>query len=117
MAFLTIAGVDYDVQITGAHRPERIKIGAASRAFAGSLRSTVRAEKKVYEFRLAPMSQATAATLKANTANGAFVTVTGTLIESGPFSAQVTITDDELYFDGSQLTTALSIITLRVEEV
>lgn len=80
MPFLTIASVNVPVGVQGARETEPELIGSDSRAFAGNLRTTVRAEKRGWEVTTTPITEAELTTLRAAIANGAHVSVTGDAI-------------------------------------
>jgi hypothetical protein len=77
MPFATIAGNTYAVQVAGAMEEGTEQIGQVRRAFGGNYRRSVRAEKGVFHFTLAPILPAALATLKTNIALGVLVTCTG----------------------------------------
>lgn len=86
MPFLSIAGTAVPVTSDGGAENEPLRIGESTRAFAGNLRSTVRAEKRSWSFKTVPLSFAAAATIKSALANAAQVTV------SGDFNNNVAVT-------------------------
>jgi hypothetical protein len=92
MAFLTVAGITVPVSITSASEKAKETIGGDSRAYAGSLRSTVRAEKRNWQFTTSTLSTVDDATLVAAVANGAFVTCNGDAL-GGAVTCRVTISD------------------------
>jgi hypothetical protein len=114
MAFLTVAGITLEVQLAGAARLENIYVGSKSRAFAGNLRSSIRAEKRAWQFTTPPMATADVATLRTAIANGAFVTVGGTLIGADTLCT-VVIASEELLPTVSP-TTYQSVLALKIEE-
>lgn len=65
MAFLTIAGVDYDVSTQDAGERTPRLIGATAPTFDGGLRSSRRERKRVWQFTLGPMDVPTCETLLA----------------------------------------------------
>lgn len=77
MAFLTIAGVTYEVERQGAREGTPERIGEEIRAFAGNLLSTVRAEKRVWDYRVPLLSTSARNTLRTAIANGVIVSVSG----------------------------------------
>lgn len=80
MAFLTIAGTEYEVLTTNASRRAPERVGQVVRMFNGSLRSNIRLEKRSWSFTLRAMPLATFDALVALAANGALVTVGGDAI-------------------------------------
>ena len=115
MAFLTVAGIALEVQLAGAGRPENLYIGSKSRAFAGNLRSSIRAEKRAWSFTTPPMTTADVTTLRAAIANGAFVPVGGTLIGADTTGTVVIASED--YLPTVSPTTYQSVLQLKIEEV
>lgn len=114
-AFLTVAGIPLEVQLTGASRLENIYIGSKSRAFAGNLRSSVRGEKAAWSFTLPPMTPAAIAALRAAIANGAFVTVGGILVGADTLCT-VTLTGEEK-LPTVDTATYQAVLQLHIEEV
>ena len=53
--FLTIAGTAVEIRHEGASQRKSEEIGETVRTFSGALRSTVRAEKRQWDFLTAPM--------------------------------------------------------------
>lgn len=94
MAFLIVAGVTVHATTAGGANLKKatVRIGSSSRAFAGSLRTTVRAEKRVWQFTTTWMSDANAATLEAAVALGAHVSCSGDAL-GGSVNCQVTLGD------------------------
>lgn len=91
MPFLTIAGITVPVSTGGARETEPEQIGTDSRAFAGNLRTTVRAEKRAWEITTNHMTSTAFGTLRTAVANGAQVTVGGDAI-GGTVTCRVRIT-------------------------
>lgn len=91
MPFLTIAGITVPVSSQGASQGATEVVGNESRAYAGSLRTTVRAEKRAWQFTTKTMSAADAAALVAAVAGGVYVAVAGDAIGSS-ISCRVTVT-------------------------
>jgi hypothetical protein len=115
MAFLTVAGIPLEVQVTGGKRAENFYVGAASRAFAGNMRSSVRAEKGAWTFITPPMTPAAVTALRAAIVNGAFVAVGGVLVGADK-TCTVAITDEE-FMPTVDAATYQSILSLKVDEV
>lgn len=83
MAFLTIAGVGYPVDVAGgATEREPEYVGEKVRAFDNTLRSTRMQPKRSWEFPLAPLSEAAYNTLRAAIANDAEVAVNGDAVDN-----------------------------------
>jgi hypothetical protein len=91
MAFLSIAGVSYDVQVTDAGERSPRFVGALVTTFNGGLRSSRRARKRTWGFTLAPMDVATSETLVTAVAV-APVAVTGDAINGAAITAIVEVT-------------------------
>lgn len=93
--FLTIATID--VWVTDENPVETVvQIGERSRAFSGKLRSTVRAEKRVFGFTSSYLTEDEVNALKTATALGVTVAVTGTALDGDSINAKVTI--DEITY-------------------
>lgn len=92
MAFLTIASITVHVGITGAteNAPDAV-VGSDSRAYDGSLRTTVRDEKRSWQFTTKPTLQADYETLRDAVKDGQHVTIGGDAVTGGA-TARVTIT-------------------------
>lgn len=86
-----MAGLVLKAVSRGATREESEAIGEATRAFAGNLRSSVRAEKRRWTVQVYVPTEAEFATLLAATANRAFVTCTGTLLQNASITCMVTV--------------------------
>jgi hypothetical protein len=111
MAAVSIAGQSLECSDGG--EGEVIIIGEESRAYAGNLRNSVRAQKRTFNFVTAPTTEAIWDTLRAAIANRAQVTVTGTLISGDTYTASVRATA-KLFAASSPV---LYIITGQGEEV
>jgi hypothetical protein len=100
MAFLTLGGTTYQVIDDGnvGENPTAHVIGQEDRAFDGTLRSTVRGEKREWgPFRLLDsggdyMTEAEYQTLRAAVAGGAFLTCSGDALNGASVSCRVRIT-------------------------
>lgn len=77
MAFLIIAAVTVDVQTNGARELPPIEVGRSRRAFAGNLRTTVRAIKRVWVFTTREMLDSEITTLRNAAPYGSFVACSG----------------------------------------
>lgn len=91
MAFLSVAGVTVHVARNQATETVE-RIGSSSRAYAGNLRSTVRAEKRTWKVTTTPMTAAACATLRAAIALAVQVTCTGDMLPAS-VTCEVEITD------------------------
>lgn len=91
MAFLVVAGIT--VKVARGQATETIeRIGSSSRAYAGNLRSTVRAEKRAWKVTTTPMTAADCATLKAAVTLAAQVSCSGDMIGT-TLTCEVEISD------------------------
>ncbi len=113
MAYLQVAGITVSIGRGGQSRQTRLSIGARSRAFAGNLRSSVRATKREWSFQTNPLTVATYDTLVA--AIGV-VTVAGDAIGS-TITADVEITDATDIEDDADALTFKRVATLQIREV
>lgn len=77
MPFLRIGSTVVEVVHGGARETTPYRVGESVRMFSGLLRSTIRAEKREWAFRTAPMTPAAMDALRALVANGAQLTVGG----------------------------------------
>jgi hypothetical protein len=114
MAFLTIAGTTIGVSVSSATQKESTRIGSDSRAYSGAYRSTVRAEKRVWEVTTKHLSTSEEAALRTATALGAQVTVNGDMVSNVAVTCRV--------FVGEARYVAVKggrkrVVTLRIEEV
>lgn len=97
MSFAVIAGVTYNVQVSGTTENERERIGQVRRTFDGSMRSSVRAEKSAFSLNLSPILQAAFDTLKTNTALAAIVACSGDFTGGVAMNCIVTIKSAEYF--------------------
>lgn len=95
MPFLTIAGTTIPVSVAGASKKSLERIGSSSRAFAGGLRSTVRAEKRVWQFTTRWLTEAEAAVIEALYNNAEFVSCAGDAL-GATISCEVTQSDSPM---------------------
>jgi hypothetical protein len=116
MAFLTIAGVNYDVQQQGAGEATPRLIGKDVAAFAGGLRTTRRARKRVYNFTLAPLSVTAYETLITNVATSV-VSVTGDALDGAAISALVDVNSGAFIDDLTAVRFHQRIAQITVREV
>lgn len=79
MAFLLIAGVEYDVIDIAEGEPESIG-GEVVRTESGALRSTVRAERRNWSLALNDMSESAYRALAASVALGKAVALSGDML-------------------------------------
>lgn len=77
MPFLTVASIPMRALVQGARRGAPTRLGESVRAFDGTLRSTVRGEKRNWTVTVFPKTAADATALRAAIAGGAFVTCGG----------------------------------------
>lgn len=91
MSFLVIAGSTVPVAPSGASENAPEQIGSTSRAYDGSLRSTVRAEKRSWTFTTKPIDSTLEATIRAAVANAYAVTVTGSALGGASVTCIVTL--------------------------
>lgn len=82
MPFLQIDGETYEVERQGARESAPERIGEEVRAFAGNLLSTVRAEKRTWEYRVPFLSASDRDSLRTAIANGTVVSVSGEQVGS-----------------------------------
>jgi hypothetical protein len=106
VAFLTIAGTEYEVLTTSATRRAPERGGARVRAFAGNTRSTARYEKRVWAFTLRDMPLATFETLVAAVALDAVVACAGDAIGAAAVNCIVDIGETQ-YVDNAGVTFAM----------
>lgn len=100
--YLVVNGHTVSVEQGTGKQASPIRVGATSRAFSGTLRSTVRTEKRSWSFATIWLTIAQANTLMSDLVNGAFVNCYGDAIygssSGSPVSCQGTIsgTEDKL---------------------
>lgn len=100
MAFLVVGGVTVEVVSDGAAEREPFTVGESVRAFDGSLRSTVRAEKREWQFETYDLSPVQFATLRAAIGpSGSLVTCSGDALGAA-LLCEVTITAAPYIRDG-----------------
>lgn len=99
----------------GATQEESIFIGESTRAFAGNLRSVVRAEKRQWSFQTVYITQAQETAVRAIVANKAQVTcVVGLAGSTVTATCEVTITGSRYVRNGA---VADRVLSLRLVEV
>jgi hypothetical protein len=116
MAMLSVAGVAYDVMTDGATEEEDERMGQSVRAFDGTLRSTMRTPKRVWQFTLGPLTETDYQTLRTNVGAGLFVTCAGDAL-GGSVTCEVTITAAPYLQDASQTNDFLREPTVKLREV
>ena len=89
---LVIASIVVPVSATGNVSHAKEQLGSSSRAYAGNLRSTIRAEKRVWGITTGWMLAADVATLVAAVALGAQVSCSGDVI-GATVTCEVTVGD------------------------
>ena len=77
MAFLTVAGVDIPVAADGASFGERHRVGSLSRAYDGTMRTTIRATKIIFKVRTTLIDDAKLAAIRSAVLMGARLAITG----------------------------------------
>lgn len=103
MPFLTIAAITIEVQHAGATQPEGFRVGAATRAWDGTLRVTRRTTlKREWRFATRPMARADALTLRSLIDNGQFQNCSGDALDNpiGGVTCLVTVTEEPFIPDG-----------------
>lgn len=118
MSFVTLAGTPFPCMRDGGATelpPERG--GTVGRTFNGSRRSTVRWEKRAWEFKSIPLLPADVATLKANVALGAQVTLSGDIVGGANVTVDVEFQDTP-YLTGTGAPNGFyRLVTIRATEV
>ena len=109
--FLTIAGQPVEIAHDGAVQRASEVIGETARAFSGALRSTVRAEKRAWDFTTAPLTMAEAATVRGL---AGFATCSGDALGGASIACYVTVGDAPYQPDGTSFAVRLA---LHLEEV
>lgn len=117
MPFLTVAGVTVVVQDSSASEGPPTLIGGSARAFDGTLRSSVRASKRNWQFTTNPMTDANVATLRAAIETGTqIVTCSGDALLGASVSCEVQITDIQYIRDPRVATDFSRTLTLQLAE-
>ena len=93
MAFLVIDGITIPVSPTGGSTKTPTTIGSDSRAYAGNLRSTVRATKRSWQFTTKGLPEATALAIENAVNGGDFVDCSGDAFGGFTISCRVTTGD------------------------
>lgn len=113
MPFLVIAGITVPVAPDGAAVLPLERVGSSARAFDGSLRSSVRLEKRGWRFRTPLRSVETWTALEAAVAEGAEVLCSGDAIGDGA-TCEVTVGDAELVPVAGGFRKALTLVLREV---
>jgi hypothetical protein len=116
MAMLSIAAVAYDVLTDGAAQDEDERMGQSVRAFDGTLRSTLRTPKRVWQFTLGPLTETEYQTLRTNVGAGLQVACAGDAL-GVIVTCEVTITGAPYLQDASQTSDFLREPTVKLREV
>lgn len=95
MSFLSVAGIAISVTLDGASEKAPETIGSDSRAYAGGLRSTERAQKRNWTFTTKGLTTASAEAIRTACANGAIVACVGDGVGDGvsTYNCRVTLGD------------------------
>jgi len=97
--YLIVNSHTVSVEQGSAKQASPIRVGATSRAFSGTLRSTVRTEKRSWSFTTIFLTIAQANTLMADLVNGTYVNSYGDALygstSGSPVSCQGTVTGTE----------------------
>lgn len=86
---ITIAGTD--LYCTDGGEGDPILIGEESRSFSGTLRNSVRGQKRTFSGVSSPTAEATWDTLRAAVDNGEQVTVSGEILSGDSITASVKV--------------------------
>lgn len=112
MPYLVVASIDVPVRNTQGGLNQIVRIGSSTRAFAGNLRSSYRAEKRVWQFTTELMELASWDTLKAAVTLGAHVTCSGDALR-GTVTCEVEMSSGTDEIAGPNGTMRSSVLTLR----
>lgn len=114
MAFVTVASIDLDILVAGAAQNESTVVGAAKRAFAGNMRSSIRARKRAWKFTVGPVTQSQHNTLRsAVEASSGIVNCSGDAL-GATISCLVTIGDADYVQDGVSFLRRLDLVLQEV---
>lgn len=100
MATLTVGGVDIPCAADGVMESERIPIGSVSRAYDGTMRSTVRARKITLKVRTNIIDGTKMAAIRSAILPGLALSITGDL---GGWAALGTLGDVEYVWQGGAI--------------
>ena len=114
MAFLTITGTPVEVLTDDAALPQAHIVGASQRAFDGTLRVTVRAEKRNWEFGVLPLTEAQYVAFRTLALTGAPVTCSGDFVNGVAVSCFASLTGETYLADGLG---HRRLVKLRLDEV
>jgi hypothetical protein len=92
MSALIVAGITVPVARTGVVKRAPDRIGSASRAYAGNLRTTYRAEKRNWTIPTQLLTDTDALALEAAVALGVAVTCSGAIL-GGSISCEIEVQD------------------------
>lgn len=112
MSFITVAGIDLLIQEGGAKVGKPEKVGKSVRSFAGNLRSTQSAAKRLWSFTTAPMTAAAIATLHTAAPDGSFVVCTGVALDSANVTCEINYESEGFLIDQISFTREVT-FTLR----
>ena len=108
--FLTIAGTAVEIRHEGASQRKGEVIGETVRTFSGALRSTVRAEKRSWDFVTAPIALSAGNAIRALSG---FRTCSGAALGDASITCWVSIGDAPYTPSGADFEVALSISLLE----
>jgi len=120
MSALVIASLTIPVAPTTTVTHQKEWVGSSSRTFSGTLRTTVRAEKRVWGVTTGLMLAADADSLVAAVALGAHVSCSGDVIDTagGSVTCEVTVGDSSFEgVNGGDGKTFMRILTMTIREV
>jgi hypothetical protein len=117
MAFLTIDGDAYEVVTDGAAEGEDERMGQEVRAFDGTLRSTLRTPKRVWQFTLSPLTETAYQALRTAVGAGNQLACAGDALPTGGVTCSATITGAPYLQDASQTTDFLREPSVKLREV
>ena len=114
MPFLTINGLAIDIAADGAVQADSYTVGESRRMFDATLRSTVRATKRIWTMTSPVLTIAEEAALRALVANAATVSLSGDCVNNVAVPVIVTIGSNAFVMDGLTFRRAP---TMTIEEV
>lgn len=104
------------VAVQSMRRLAKEQIGAASRAWAGNMRSTIRTEKRAWEVTTKLLAEATAAGIETLVEKNKFVSCSGDAL-GGTITCMVTVGESELEYVRAEATRYRRRLVLTVREV
>ena len=113
MPFLTIASINIPVANNEATKKAPERIGKSMRMFNGSLRTTVRYEKRGWSVTTKLLPESTAASIETAVANGAFVSCSGDML-GGSVTCEVTVADSPYEQTGATVKRRLTLLLKEV---